>query len=143
LKRLKQLTVPAFALVVTVGCADSPEARKANTDAQKEIREAATATGKALRVQKEEYRKRIETDLGRLNERLKIYKDKASQAGDEAKASMQTQIDKLQGQRDKVREKLGDLGGDSQDAWGEVKRELDKAVGDLKDSFEKAKDSFE
>lgn len=143
MKRLKHLTALAFALVMTVGCADSPEARKANKDAQNEIREAASATGKVLRVQKEEYRKRIEADLDRLNERLKVYKEKASRAGEDAKASMEKQIDKLQEQRDGVREKLGDLGGDSQDAWGEVRKGLDKAVGDLKESFEKAKDSFE
>jgi chromosome segregation ATPase len=142
-KKWFNLAVPVFALVLTVGCQDTPEARKANKDAKREIGEAADATGKALKVQKEEYRKKIEIDLGRLDDQLATYREKLSKATDDMKAEMQKQIDRLQAQRDQVREKLKDLGGDTKEAWEEVKKGLDQAVGNLKDAFSKAKDRFQ
>jgi len=129
----------ALGLLSLVGCQDTPEGNKA----KKDIRVASDSTGKALNVEKEEYKKKLEADLDKLDDKLKEYKEKASRAKDDAKVKMDNQIEALQVQRDKTREKLKDLGGDTKEAGAEVKKGLDKATGDLKDAFEKAKKSFE
>ena len=81
MKKLLWLT-PMFALALAAGCQDSsPEARRANERARKEVREAGDATADALRQQKEEYRKKANAELDRLDDQLKTWKEKANRAG--------------------------------------------------------------
>src|SRR5215203_4842923 len=57
------LVTSLFILPLSTGCQDSPESRKANQEAQREINEATRATGDAVAVQKREYRKKMESEL--------------------------------------------------------------------------------
>jgi len=136
------LTLSLIALGALAGCQETPGAKKANDKASKEIKEAENATADALKVQREEYKKKMDADLEKLDSKLDTWKEKAKDAKGDAKVALEKQIDTLEVQRDKVREQLKDLKGDTKDAWAEVKKGLDKAMGELSDAFDKAKDSF-
>src|SRR5262245_17268935 len=129
-------------LFLVVGCQDTPTARKANEKARKEIGEAGDATAKALQVQREEYRKKIDADLERLDAQLDTWKAKAKEAKGDAQVAMQKKIDDLKVQRDKVADRLKDLKVDSKEAWEDFKTGTDKAVRELKEALDKAKDLF-
>lgn len=130
-------------LPLALGCQESsPEAKRANDRAKKEVGEAADASAEALRQQREEYRKKINTDLERLDDQLKTWKEKANQAKGDARVRMQKQVADLEVKRDKLRERVKDLKADSKNAWEEMKTGIDKAATDLQGAFDKAKDEF-
>jgi peptidoglycan hydrolase CwlO-like protein len=138
MKKLLWLAAPLFALAVTLGCQETPESKRA----KKEVKEGADATVKALEAQRTEYTRNLQSDLDKLDDQLRTWKDKAKNAKDDAKVAMQKQIDKLQDQRDKLGDKMKDFKADTKEAWEETKKGLSKAYDELKDAFEKAKDSF-
>jgi arginine utilization protein RocB len=135
--------VPLFALGLAAGCTNSsPEAKRANEKAKKEVREATEATADALRRQKEEYRKKANAELDRLDDQLKTWKEKANRAGADARADLDNRIKQLEAQRDKLRARMAGLKADSKDAWDQAQKGLDKAMDNLKDAFGKAKEEF-
>lgn len=142
MRKLIGLTLVVSGLMAVGGCMQSPEADRANREAERESKEAASAVGKALQVQKNEYQKKAEADLESMNITIQSYSSRMEKARDEAKAKMKPQLEQLQRQRDNLRDKLKDLGGDSQDAWNEFKKGFDRAMGELKDGVDRARDSF-
>lgn len=141
MKTLGFLTVPLF-LMTLLGCQKTSETDRANRDVQGESKEAVQAINKALKTQKDEYKKKAEADLDRLDDTIKNYTEKFNKAEDDVKEKLKLQLDQLQRQRDHIRNKLKDLQGDTQDAWIEFKNGLDKAFSELKEGIEKGKDQF-
>ena len=136
------LVTSLFILPLSTGCQDSPESRKANQEAQREINEATRATGDAVAVQKREYRKKMESELERIDSQMKVWKVKMQDATGDAKASMQERLDQLEVKRKKAAERLEDTAEDSKAAWADVKQGLDRAFNELSDAFGKAKEQF-
>jgi hypothetical protein len=117
------LLVPAFVLVLA-GC--TVQADQDSKTAKKE----------------ETYRVQVRGHLDKLEAQLKDLKVRAQKAGAETRAKLQPQIDALEKQTTALRRRLEELKDKGAAAWEAARPELDKAVKNLRDAFQKAADRF-
>jgi len=110
-------------------------------EVRREIREALQGTKNYAFQQKEEYTKKLETQLKRLDEQVEELKSSIKDAA--AKPENQELLKDLQAKRAVVQEKLDKVRTSSAAAWEEVKAGLDAAVEDLMKSFQKARTRFD
>lgn len=138
MRTVLNLGVALSGLCLLSGCIDSPQANQAKEKAEREIRKAEEPTADWVKIQREEYRKKVDADLVKLDQRMDSWKEKIKAANDDAKIKMQKRMDELKIQREKVREQVKDMNADTKEAWADVKKGADKAVAELHEAFEKA-----
>ncbi len=93
--------------------------------------DAVAAGLEYLNQKKEEYRKRIEPELDRLNERVEKLREQLGDAAEAAKPEIERRMKQLREGVDAAREKLDNLKDASEPAWEEAKRGLDRAIEEL------------
>ncbi len=84
----------------------------------------------------------VEGQLKDLRSRLEAYRPKAEALGDEARKTYRELVDKTSAQSTEAKAKIKDLSASGGEAWKEVRQGLERALGELSESFKRAKDKF-
>jgi TolA-binding protein len=91
---------------------------------------------------KEEYQKKIETQLKELNQELKEWKDKAKKMEEKARSEMDEQLSKLSKKEEEASKKFEELRLKSGKAWEDLKAGVDSAMEDLGKAFDQMRSRF-
>lgn len=91
---------------------------------------------------KQEYQRKMEAQIEKIQSQIDELKVKASLAKADAKDAYQEQIDTLNSKYSIATSKLEQLKDSSGNAWEEMKTGLERAWGELQDSFNKASTHF-
>ena len=84
----------------------------------------------------------VEGQLKDLRARLEAYRPKAEALGDEARKAYRDLVEKTTAQSTDAKSRIQDLSASGGEAWKEVRTGLERALGELRDSFKRAKDKF-
>jgi hypothetical protein len=96
----------------------------------------------AFKAEAEAFHKEAKEGLANFDKQYDEWKAKAAEAKGETKEKMESKLAELDKQRAKVKEQLKKLAGTSPELWKDAKKETQKAVDELKESYEKAKEQF-
>lgn len=88
------------------------------------------------------YAQKLKAKLDEWNGELNKLSAKASSAEADAKLKYQEVIDDLKKQRDEAQEQLDKLQSASEDAWQDMKEDLESAWGQIGKAFNDAVDRF-
>ncbi|HSB06750.1 MAG TPA: universal stress protein [Thermodesulfobacteriota bacterium] len=91
---------------------------------------------------KKAYQEKIETQLKEWEPKIDALKTKADKAKTDAQAMYKEQVENLRTKQEAARQKLQELRDSGGEAWEEVKVGLDKAIEDLKQTFNRARSKF-
>jgi uncharacterized protein YbjQ (UPF0145 family) len=91
---------------------------------------------------KEAYQEKIEAQLKEWSAKLHEMKAKADKATADAKIEMYKQIDHLRAQKDAAQQKLNDIKGASAESWEALKTGSEKALEEMKKTWESVKAKF-
>jgi uncharacterized coiled-coil DUF342 family protein len=92
---------------------------------------------------KEAYQEKLEAQIKEWSAKVTELKAKADQAGADAKIQMYQQIDQLRARKDAAQQKLTEIKAASADSWEALKTGSEKALGDLKKTWESMKSKFQ
>ena len=91
---------------------------------------------------KEAYQEKVEAQIKEWTARLQEYKAKADKASAEAKIQMYQQIDRLRAQKEAAQQKLTEIKAASGDSWEALKAGSEKALEEMKKTWETMKSKF-
>ena len=91
---------------------------------------------------KKTYQEKIEAQLKGFAAQLEVLVAKAGQAKEEAKAKYAPQIEALRAKQESVRQKLEGLKEPGSEAWEDLKKGIDAAVGEFKFAVQSAASRF-
>ena len=91
---------------------------------------------------KHEYSKAKEAELEKWNARLNLWKAKSDLAKAEARAEYETLVEDLTAKESAARKKIEDLKNASDQAWSELTGGVEKALGELTSSLDRAVKKF-
>jgi len=111
-------------------------------DVKKETKEALEATKEFTLQQKEDFQKKIQAELDRMQQQIDHLRAKAAQAKTEAQAELNKAIAEPQKRKDAAGKKLQELESASEKAWGNLKSGLNSAMEDLEKSYKRALSHF-
>jgi len=130
MKRLSFLL--AVALLTWIPCGGQETA-----STQQKNREHASAS-----EQRDSYQDKAETRLRELKRQIDVLNAKASKQGTEARKQFDRQIAELDRQRVTVQKQLDKLKTTSQQAWRDMKPNLDAAMKNLEEAYQRAASDF-
>ncbi|MCX5891562.1 MAG: hypothetical protein NTW80_01050 [Deltaproteobacteria bacterium] len=90
----------------------------------------------------QEYQEKMEAQFKELTAKLEELKGKATKAGADAKAEMTKQIEALKPKLEAAQQKIHELKAASGPAWEKLKEGSEKAMADLKQTWESVKSKF-
>lgn len=97
--------------------------------------EAVATAVEYARQKKEEYQKRVEPELARLEVRLAEMKKKVEQAAEEARPGLQERVGELSWKVAVARERLERVKAAGGEAWEEARQGLDAALAELREAL--------
>ncbi len=141
---MKQFTplIPLLPLSLMVAAAPlflSACSEQARVEAAGVTKEAGELWGEIKKysvLQKGKFQVALGERMRDADERLSVLRAKAGQ-------ELATKLVELEQKRAALRERLDELGGQSSEAWGEVRDGLVRSYEDLSESIERAADEFE
>jgi hypothetical protein len=92
--------------------------------------------------QKSAYKEKIEAQLKEFAAKIEVLAAKAEKAKAEAKVKYSQQIEGLRAKQESVRQKLQDLKEPGGEAWDDLKKGIDAAIGDLTAAVQSAVSRF-
>lgn len=146
--RCLAVAVTTCSLGLFSGCSrdtasDQAVGKPADAEAVKQKASETLQTAKEYAAsKKDEYQKRIEAETVDLGARIDELKKKAESATADAKEKLDAQIGDLDARRTDIAKRLAELKDSTSLAWEDMKVGIDKAVDELKQSYEKAKSRF-
>lgn len=112
-------------------------------DVGQQVRQTLQAVKNYSFEQKDEYQKRLQAVLPKLDQRIDNLKRQAEQASGQAKEEYRKQIPRLQKLRARVQDQLARVQSATPGAWQDIKTGVGAAVEDLQKAFESAKTHFQ
>jgi archaellum component FlaC len=112
-------------------------------EVEKQAQHALDTAKEYTMQEKQEYQKKMESQLADLSKQIDQLKETAKTAKQDVAARLEGTIAKLKKQQEAAEKKLPELRSATSKAWGEVKSGVDKAVDDLKKAYDSAKSHFE
>lgn len=91
---------------------------------------------------KNAYRQKLEARLEQWRAEIDKLQAKAAEAGADARAEYEEQIETLRGQQKEARAKLNELSDATGEAWKDLRGGIEKAWDDLGDAVKKASEKF-
>jgi hypothetical protein len=125
--------VPLFLAALLAGCA--PPSSSTLIKEGEKLKEA-------IKAEAEAFHKEAKEGLAKLDKQHEEWKAKAAEAKGEAKEKMESKLAELDKHKAKVKEQLTKLEGTGAELWKDAKKESQKAVDELKEAYEKAKEHF-
>lgn len=109
-------------------------------DLKKKVQETLEAARNYTYDRKDEYAQKLQGVADDLNKKIAELKVQAEQAGAEAKARLQPQIDELRRKSETVQKQLDKVKAATPAVWNDIKSGVNKALEELQDAFEKARE---
>lgn len=88
------------------------------------------------------YIEKINAQIEQYNAKLAGMRGRANEAHADMKLEYLKQVEKLESNRDALKEKYEQLRKSSESSWGDIKEGTEKAFNELKESFTKATKHF-
>lgn len=126
-------------LMLVIGFSVQAETKVTATEVKKETVEAVEAAGAYADEKKEEFTKRMKSNLDELDREMNELKKDAATASKEAKTIANRRILEIQKKRDTMVKNYVALEKSSDKAWKKMKTGLEKAWGEVKSAYSEAK----
>ena len=91
---------------------------------------------------KEAYQEKIEAQIREWTAKLQEYKAKADKASADVKIQMHQQLDHLRAQKEAAQQKLNEIKAASGESWEVLKAGSEKALEEMKKTWESVKSKF-
>ena len=145
MKSVSLTSLLVFLLCVVFAAAAVAEEKAGSVtkdEVKKEAAEAMNKAGEYAGMKKDEYVKKMKELYGDLSKKIDVLKEKAKTAKGEAAEKINAALADLQPKQEAAKKKLEELGKDTSSAWSAMKSGFDKALGELKNAYDKAKDKI-
>jgi hypothetical protein len=126
-------------LMLLVGLSVQANTKVTATEVKKETVEAVEAAGAYADEKKEEFTKRMKSNIDELDREMDDLKKETETASNEAKATANKRILEIQKKRDALVKKYEAVEKSSEKAWKKMKTGLEKAWGEVKSAYSEAK----
>lgn len=126
-------------LMLLIGLTVQAENKVTATEVKKETVEAVEAAGAYADEKKEEFTKRMKSNIDDLDREMNDLKKETETASKEAKATAEKRLVEIQKKRDALVKKYEALEKSSDKAWKKMKTGLEKAWGEVKSAYSDAK----
>lgn len=103
----------------------------------KETQEAIEATKEYTIEQKEAFQRKAQEELVTIQRQIIGLREKIAKTSESTRADLQKSLNELEKKKNGVKEKLDELKGATDTKWHEVREGMNKALGELKHSYEK------
>ncbi|MBA4068050.1 MAG: hypothetical protein C0501_30970 [Isosphaera sp.] len=100
-------------------------------DLGREVREALKAAKDYSFRQKDKYERELREVVDKVDDRIEDLRDRAKEAGADARAKIEEQVEELKKKRDALADRLGRAAPAAEDAWEDLKSGVGGAVEDL------------
>ncbi len=134
------LLFPLAGILLVYGC-EKP-ATSGPDQGKYDAKEVVHSAKKTMLEKKDEYQRKIQTDLDKMDAQLDILKGKINAASADAKAELTKKYNALEEQRNAARKKFDEIKHASEEAWVEMQEGMDKVLHELKEAYEKAMEHF-
>lgn len=88
------------------------------------------------------YKEKLKAKIDEWDAKIKEMRAKADQAQAESKIEYQQQVDQMETKREKLSDQLEQIKQAGGEAWKDIAAGADRALDELRESFEKAKAKF-
>ena len=133
-------------LLVVLGCerkpADRTPGKVTSEDVRRDASQAAETAAEFSQQTKEEFQKKLETQLKGSDAEIAKLREKGRELKDEAKAKWEQKLADLEKKRDVARAKLAEVGSASAEAWKDVQKGAQAAWDELDQAFRDASREF-
>jgi DNA anti-recombination protein RmuC len=102
----------------------------------KETQEAIEATKEYTAQQKDAFQRKAQEELMVIQRHIIRLRKKMTEASESTRAELQKSLSELEKRKDSVREQLDELKGATGAKWHEVKDGMNKALNELKHSYQ-------
>ena len=133
-------------LFAALGCERKPADQKpGNVTSEDVSRDASKALDTAVEYSqqaKEEFQKKLETQLNELDAKIAKLREKGRDLKDNAKAGWDRKMADLEAKREATHAKLAEVGHSSAEAWKDVRKGAESAWDELDKAFRDASREF-
>lgn len=136
--KLMLLTLLAAA-ACTVGCNKEGTTAQQFDKVQAKTEEAAQDMKDYSYAQKNEFVEKMQSQLTEINKDLDQLAAKIEKSSDAAKAEAKPKLEALRGKADQLGKRLDEVKNATESTWNDVKAGFRKGYGELKDSFQQAR----
>ena len=119
-------------VAVAAGTSDNPVT---GDTVIRETQEAVTATKDYTVQQKDEFQRKVQTELDEMQVRITRFRGQIKHASAEAEGDIQKAIVELEKRNDLARGKVEDIYSATASSWEQVKSKTAAAMDDLRESF--------
>ena len=103
----------------------------------KEAQEAIEATKEYTAQQKEVFLRKAQEEFAAIQRQIMGLREKLTKASESTRADLQKSLNELEKKKDGAKEKLDELKGATDAKWHEVQERMNKALNELKQSYQK------
>ncbi len=133
-------------LLVVLGCEQKPADRTPEKVTSKDVRrdanQAAETAVEFSEQTKEEFLKKLDTELKQSDAELAKLREKGLDLKDDAKATWEQKMAVLETKREAARVKLAEIGASSGEAWKDLQKGAQSAWDELDQAFRDASQEF-
>ena len=133
-------------LLVVLGCEQKPADRTpekvTSEDVRRDANQAAETAVEFSQQTKEEFQKKLDTQLKQSDAEIARLREKGRELKDEAKANWERKMANLETKRDAARAKLAEIGASSAEAWKDIQKGAQSAWDELDQAFRDASKEF-
>ena len=133
-------------LFVAQGCernpADQTPGKVTSEDVHRDAGQAVDTAGEYSQQTKEDFQKKLNTQLNELDAKIDKLREKGRDLKDEAKVKWEQKMTELETKRDAARAKLDEVGRSSAEAWKDVQKGAQSAWDELDKAFHEASREF-
>jgi len=133
-------------LFAASGCEQKPGGRTpgkvTSDDMRRDAGQAAKTAVEYSQQAKQEFQKKLETQLNELDAKIAKLREKGRDLKDQAKADWDRKMAELETKREAASAKLAEVGRSSAEAWKDVQKGAQSAYDDLDKAFRDASQEF-
>jgi TolA-binding protein len=133
-------------MVAFSGCeqksADRTPGKVTPEDVRRDAGQAVSTAAEYSQQTKEEFQKKLETQLNELDAKIAKLREKGGDLKDEAKVKWDLKMADLEKKREAARSKLVEIGHSSAEAWKDIQKGATSAWNDLDKAFQDASKEF-
>ena len=133
-------------LFASSGCEQKPAGRTPGKvtpeDVRRDAGQAVNTAAEYTQQAKEEFQKKFESQLNELDANIAKFREKGSDLKDEAKVKWDKQMADLEKKREAARAKLDEVGRSSAEAWKDARKGAASAWDELDKAFRDASKEF-
>jgi hypothetical protein len=127
---------------VSLPAADSKDEKTTAEDVARQFRKTMEAAKSYGYDKKEEYQKKLQEGLDRIDRQIEVWKEKADQARGKARKDYGRKVAELKRLRSWAQTQLERVKRATPGAWEDIKSGVSAAMSNLRQAFEKAASHF-